>query len=58
MEGDSISGAYFFMSGSASYVLPIFENVSYITIEVGNHFLVADIVGSMDLIGVQSDNWF
>lgn len=46
------------MTGDSSYVLPIFDNVPYITIEVGNHFLVADIVGSMDLLGVQSDHWF
>lgn len=58
MEGDSILGAYFLMSGEASYVLPIFDNVTYIKIEVGNHFLVADIVGSMDLVGVKSEHWF
>ena len=46
------------MSGSASYVLPIFDNEAYIDIEIGNHFLVTDIVGSMDLLGLQSDLWF
>ena len=58
MEGDNIQGAYFLMSGEASYVLPIFDNVPYITIDVGNHFLVADIVGSMNLLGIQPDHWF
>ena len=58
MEGDTIHGVYFLMSGHASYVLPIFDNVPYINIEVGNHFLVADIVGSMNILGVTNDEWF
>ena len=46
MEGDDIKGVYFMMSGEGAYVLPVFANTAYITIEVGEHFGLSDIIGS------------
>ena len=58
MEGDGIKGIYFLMSGRAAYVLPIFNNAAYISIEVGNHYLDTDIIGSMSEAGINTDLWF
>ena len=48
MEGDSIEGVHFLYAGEGAFVLPIFENVNYISIEVGDHFVLSDIAGSVE----------
>ena len=58
MEGDSIKGIYFLMTGRAAFVLPIYNNTGYIKIEVGEHYLDSDIVGSMVEAGISPDLWF
>ena len=52
MEGDEISSIYFLTNGMASFVLPSYENTSYVNINNGNHFGVMDIIGSI----VTNDN--
>ena len=46
-EGDDVTNIHFLIEGHAGFVLPNFKNANYITIEVGSHFGVIDIVGSM-----------
>ena len=46
-EGDDISSIYFVINGMASFVLPSYENTSYVNINKGNHFGIMDILGSI-----------
>ena len=58
MEGDCIEGIHFLMSGKGAFVLPLFENVHYISIHVGDHFVLSDIYGSTELLGLEFDSWY
>ena len=46
------------MSGSGSFVLPVFDNVAYVSIEVGDHFGLNDITGSAEQMEINGDNWY
>ena len=46
-EGDDVSSIYFLIKGMASFVLPAYENTSYVNINRGNHFGIMDIIGSI-----------
>lgn len=48
-EGDEVMGMYFLKEGSCGFVLPKHRNIKYINIDVGQHFGIIDIVGSMFL---------
>ena len=57
-EGEEANMIYFMLSGKADYVLPSFGNVSYIQIEIGDHFGLVDIIGSSINHGFSIDKWF
>lgn len=44
-EGDDVENIYFLIKGSAGFVLPLYDNVKYVGINVGDHFGVIDIIG-------------
>ena len=59
MEGDDINNIYFLIKGMASFVLPSYENTSYINIYKGYHFGVMDIIGSVVTNhDVDFEDWF
>ena len=59
MEGDDVNNIYFLIKGMAAFVLPSYENTSYIEINSGNHFGVMDIIGSVVTNSeVEFENWF
>ena len=58
MEGDAITGVHFLLSGEGAFVLPIFDNVNYISIQIGDHFVLNDIFGSTEQLGVNFDKWY
>lgn len=59
MEGDDVNNIYFLIKGMAAFVLPSYENTSYIQINSGNHFGVMDIIGSVVTNSeVEFENWF
>ena len=45
-EGDEINSIYFLIKGNASFVLPSFNNTTFIKINQGDLFGIIDIVGS------------
>ena len=46
-EGDEVNQIYFMMNGEAGYVLPKHRDIKYIDFQLGSHFGVIDIVGSI-----------
>ena len=58
MEGDSIKGVHFIMSGKASFVFPIYDNTAYVTLSTGDHYLQDDIVGSCNLLNLPKEDWY
>ena len=57
-EGDGINTLYFLINGKASFVLPSFNNVSYINIGQGDLFGIIDILGSCFEDGeLNLDDW-
>ena len=46
------------MSGSASYILPSFNNTRYIDINVGDHFGIDDIIGSIKVKNINENEWY
>lgn len=46
LENEGVNEIFFLVSGKASFVLPRFNNLKYININVGSHFGMIDIVGS------------
>lgn len=59
MEGDDVHNIYFLIRGTASFVLPSYENTSYINIYRGSHFGVMDIIGSVVTNeAAEFDSWF
>lgn len=46
LEGDEASSLYFLTKGSCGFVLPSFQNRTYILIETGHMFGIIDILGS------------
>ena len=45
------------LSGIASFVLPSYDNVSYIGIDIGDHFGIIDIIGSANVGKFDLKNW-
>ena len=59
MEGDDINSIYFLIRGTASCVLPSYDNTSYVNIYRGSHFGVIDIIGSVVTNDeLEFENWF
>ena len=46
------------ISGNAQFVLPAFDNVGYIDIEIGNVFGIIDIIGSAQSKDIEFEEWF
>ena len=46
-EGDDINNIYFLIKGKAGFALPKYKNTTYIEIQVGSHFGIIDIIGSI-----------
>lgn len=46
LEGDDVSQIFFLAKGRCNFVMPSFDNTSYIKINVGDSFGIIDIVGS------------
>ena len=46
-EGDDVQDIFFLIKGKAGFVLPKYQNTTYIDINVGAHFGIIDIVESM-----------
>ena len=46
MEGDEANYMYFINHGNCNFVLPQFENIPYIEMELGEMFGLVDILGS------------
>ena len=46
-DADEVSCIYFLVGGNAGLVLPHFKNIMYIKFELGCHFGVLDILGSV-----------
>lgn len=53
LEGDKIKGVHFLMSGKGAYVLPIYDNAAYISIQTGDHFVLNDIFGSVQSLNLK-----
>ena len=49
--------SYFLLSGLASFVLPSYNNLSYIKIDIGEHFGIIDIIGSANSSQFDLKNW-
>lgn len=49
-EGEPVTQIHFLIKGVASFVLPSFKNMRYITIEKGDHYGIIDIIGSIQAI--------
>ena len=49
--------SYFMLSGHASFVLPSYDNTSYINIDIGDHFGIIDIIGSANMAKFDLKNW-
>lgn len=45
-EGDEVDNVFFLIKGTASFVLPKYENTRYINLNIGDHFGIIDIIGS------------
>lgn len=56
-EGDDITNIYFLVGGKAGFVLPKYKNANYIEINVGSHFGIIDIVGSILHAKQDLENW-
>lgn len=48
---------FFLMKGSASYVLPQYNNIKYINIEIGDQFGLIDIIASAHFQGFDPEDW-
>lgn len=57
-EGAEASVIFFMLSGKANYVLPSYDNVGYIDIQIGDNFGIVDIVGSSINHKFEVNNWF
>lgn len=57
-EGAEATVIFFMLSGKADYVLPSYDNVGYIEIEIGDQFGVIDIVGSAINNDFSVNSWF
>ena len=58
-EGDDVNCVYFLKKGTCSFVLPKHQNATYISIDLGKTFGIADIIGSvMRYEEIESDQWF
>lgn len=56
-EGDEITNIYFLIKGKAGFVLPKYQNTAFIDIEVGSHFGIIDIIGSILSSKIDFDSW-
>lgn len=62
-EQDDVSNIYFLIKGTASFVLPLYDDAKYVNINVGDHFGVIDIIGSqpkeldIDLVNWVLNDW-
>ena len=56
-EGDDITSIYFLIKGRAGFVLPKYKNATFIDINVGAHFGIIDIVGSILQAKLDLDSW-
>ena len=56
-EGDDVTNIYFLVKGRAGFVLPKYKNATYIDIDVGSHFGIIDIVGSILQSKLDLENW-
>jgi hypothetical protein len=45
-EGDEVESIFFMIKGKAGFILPRFDNTSYISIHIGELFGLIDIIGS------------
>jgi hypothetical protein len=57
-EGEEANMIYFMLSGKANYVLPSFDNVGYIGIDIGDHFGIIDIIGSAINNNIPVSKWY
>jgi hypothetical protein len=57
-EGEEANMIYFMLSGKANYVLPSFDNVGYIEIDIGDHFGILDIIGSAINNNLSVSKWY
>ena len=56
-EEDDITNIYFLLKGKACFVLPSFQNVDYIIINIGDEFGIIDIFGSCIVKNLDFENW-
>lgn len=54
-EGDDVTNVFFIIKGKAAFVLPKYKNTPYIEINVGSHFGIIDILGSIVQNQLQND---
>ena len=57
-EGEEANMMFFMLSGKANYVLPSYDNVGYIDIQIGDQFGIIDIVGSSIDHEFPVNKWF
>lgn len=57
VEGDDVSYVFFLTDGKAGFVLPKYQNTAYIDIEIGSHFGIIDIIGSVLSAKIEFDDW-
>jgi CRP-like cAMP-binding protein len=57
-EGDEVHNIYFLIKGSASFVLPKYDNCRYINLQVGDLFGQIDIIGSCQSKELNFNDWF
>lgn len=58
LENDDVLHIYFLFKGSCGFVLPKYNNATYIEIHEGQHFGIIDIVHSMLQSDYEMENWY
>ena len=49
---------FFLLKGTASYVLPQYNNTKYINIEIGDQFGLIDVIASAHFQNFDPEDWF
>lgn len=57
-EDEPTNEIFFLIEGKAQFVLPRYDNTPYIDIQIGAHFGLMDICGSMKKLNLPIGNWF
>ena len=57
-QGEDVTFICFLLKGEAGFVLPVYENTTYIKISQGDHFGEIDIIGSASTNDFEENEWY